>query len=68
MRNTASSSGAYIYVLGNASQAVLINSGAGVRSDKRSFNVHSTQNSAFIINSGAATTGEGDVVAVRLVN
>lgn len=47
------SSGACIYVLGNSSQAVLINSGADVRSQKCGAEVHSTQNPAFIMNSGA---------------
>ncbi len=53
LRNTAASSGTCIYVLGNSGQAVLINSGADVRSDKCGIDVHSTQNPAFIMNSGA---------------
>ncbi len=49
----AKPSGACIYVLGNASQAVLINSGANVHSEKCGVEVSSTQNPAFIMNSGA---------------
>ncbi|CAN7173753.1 TadE/TadG family type IV pilus assembly protein [Neorhizobium tomejilense] len=46
-------SGACIYVLSNASQAVLINSGANVQSEKCGVEVSSTQNPAFIMNGGA---------------
>lgn len=42
-----------IYALGNQSQAVLINSGANVRSTKCEVHVHSTSNPAFIMNAGA---------------
>jgi len=42
-----------IYVLGNASQAVLINSGASVKSVRCTVQVQSTSNPAFIMNSGA---------------
>lgn len=49
----AKPSGACIYVLGNASQAVLINSGANVQSEKCGVEVSSTQNPAFIMNGGA---------------
>jgi hypothetical protein len=42
-----------IYALGNQSQAVLINSGANVKSTKCEVHVHSTSNPAFIMNAGA---------------
>lgn len=42
-----------IYALGNISQAVLINSGANVKSSKCEVHVHSTSNPAFIMNAGA---------------
>ncbi|MFN7092335.1 MAG: TadE/TadG family type IV pilus assembly protein [Allorhizobium sp.] len=42
-----------IYALGNKSQAVLINSGANVKSTKCEVHVHSTSNPAFIMNAGA---------------
>lgn len=42
-----------IYALGNVSQAVLINSGANVKSAKCEVHVHSTSNPAFIMNAGA---------------
>jgi hypothetical protein len=42
-----------IYALGNRSQAVLINSGANVKSAKCEVHVHSTSTPAFIMNSGA---------------
>ncbi|MGL4196920.1 MAG: TadE/TadG family type IV pilus assembly protein [Allorhizobium sp.] len=42
-----------IYALGNLNQAVLINSGANVKSTKCEVHVHSTSNPAFIMNSGA---------------
>lgn len=42
-----------IYALGNKSQAVLINSGANVKSSKCEVHVHSTSNPAFIMNAGA---------------
>jgi hypothetical protein len=42
-----------IYALGNASQAVLINSGANVKSTKCEVHVHSTSSPAFIMNAGA---------------
>jgi Flp pilus assembly protein TadG len=42
-----------IYALGNRSQAVLINSGANVKSEKCEVHVHSTSNPAFIMNAGA---------------
>lgn len=49
----ASGSGC-IYALGNISQAVLINSGANVKSSKCEVHVHSTSNPAFIMNAGAS--------------
>jgi Flp pilus assembly protein TadG len=42
-----------IYALGNQSQAVLINSGANVKSTKCEVHVHSVSNPAFIMNAGA---------------
>lgn len=42
-----------IYALGNQSQAVLINSGANVKSTKCEVHVHSSSNPAFIMNAGA---------------
>ena len=42
-----------IYALGNSSQAVLINSGANVKSEACKVNVHSTSSPAFIMNSGS---------------
>lgn len=42
-----------IYALGNSSQAVLINSGANVKSTACKVNVHSTSSPAFIMNSGS---------------
>jgi Flp pilus assembly protein TadG len=42
-----------IYALGNRSQAVLINSGANVKSAKCEVHVHSISNPAFIMNAGA---------------
>ena len=42
-----------IYALGNQNQAVLINSGANVKSTKCEVHVHSTSNPAFIMNAGA---------------
>lgn len=42
-----------IYVLGNQNQAVLINSGANVRSTTCEVHVHSTSSPAFIMNAGA---------------
>ncbi|MFY8099275.1 MAG: TadE/TadG family type IV pilus assembly protein, partial [Allorhizobium sp.] len=42
-----------IYALGNRSQAVLINSGANVKSEKCEVHVHSISNPAFIMNAGA---------------
>lgn len=49
----AKSSGACIYVLGNSNQAVLINSGARVKSDSCGIDVQSVSNPAFIMNSGS---------------
>lgn len=43
-----------IRVLGNVSQAVLINSGAGVKSQECGVDVHSAAAPAFIMNSGAS--------------
>lgn len=43
-----------IYVLGNKSQAVLINSGANVSSSACEVDVQSTSNPAFIMNAGAS--------------
>lgn len=45
--------GACIYVLGSKGQDVLINSGANVYSRDCGFQVHSTANPAFIMNSGS---------------
>ncbi|OJT99283.1 MAG: hypothetical protein BGN83_00875 [Rhizobium sp. 63-7] len=47
------SNGACVYVLGNENQAVLINSGANVYSERCSIQVHSTANPAYIMNSGS---------------
>ena len=51
--STSTSSGACIYVLGNTSQAILINSGANVRSTACEVHEQSVANPAFIMNSGA---------------
>ncbi|TNM65408.1 TadE/TadG family type IV pilus assembly protein [Aliirhizobium smilacinae] len=50
---TNSAAEACIHVLGNASQAVLINSGANVKSEKCGIDVLSTSAPAFIMNAGA---------------
>lgn len=49
----SATTGPCIYVLGSSGQDVLINSGASVRSTKCSFDVRSTANPAFIMNSGS---------------
>lgn len=49
----AKASGACIYVLGNKSQAVLINSGANVKAENCGVDVQSVSNPAFIMNSGS---------------
>ncbi|QLF69821.1 pilus assembly protein [Peteryoungia desertarenae] len=45
--------GACIYALGNQNQAVLINSGANLKSENCEVHVHSTSSPAFIMNAGA---------------
>lgn len=50
--------GPCIYVMGNKSQAVLINSGATVKATKCGVDVHSTSNPAFIMNSGSTINTE----------
>jgi Flp pilus assembly protein TadG len=49
----SATTGPCIYVLGSSGQDVLVNSGANVKSTKCSFDVHSTANPAFIMNSGS---------------
>jgi hypothetical protein len=49
----AKAGGACIYVMGNKSQAVLVNSGATVKATDCGVDVHSTSNPAFIMNSGS---------------
>jgi hypothetical protein len=49
----SSDGAACIHVIANTSQAVLINSGANVKSEKCGVDVLSTSNPAFIMNSGA---------------
>ncbi|MET0174050.1 MAG: pilus assembly protein TadG-related protein [Agrobacterium vaccinii] len=49
----AKASGACIYVLGNKSQAVLVNSGARVKAENCGIDVQSVSNPAFIMNSGS---------------
>lgn len=51
--STSTATAPCIYVLGNSSQAVLINSGANVKSKACGVDVHSTASPAFIMNSGA---------------
>lgn len=51
--SSSPSSGACIYVLGNTSQAVLINSGANVHSAACEIHEQSVANPAFIMNSGS---------------
>jgi Flp pilus assembly protein TadG len=49
----AKSTGACLYVLGNQNQAVLVNSGARVKSEDCGVDVQSVSNPAFIMNSGS---------------
>lgn len=51
--DSTSSGAACIHVLANTSQAVLINSGANVKSENCGVDVFSTSNPAFIMNAGA---------------
>ncbi|MDE1994932.1 MAG: pilus assembly protein [Rhizobiaceae bacterium] len=58
-----------IYVLANKTQALLVNSGANVASDKCEIEVDSTSNPAFIMNSNAALkTAEFCVKGTQYIN